>query len=239
MPVTLAEVLERIKNPENWVDRDAMVGLIRDNPSFRSFASGYTAEYHFLAYLHARGIHESYKTDDHDRKSKADRTFIHAGRRFTVQLKSFQTNTIREIEPGAFTATVQNDASDSREVLLPNGERLKTTCYVVGEYDILAVGLYGFTGEWNFAFKKNKELRHSTHRPYTAVQREYLLASSEPFAHPIPAQKSGWTTDLFALLSDPDLGEAHVVAESSNTETVVVQPPGTDATVVIQEPRPK
>lgn len=235
MPLTLAEVLKRIRDPELWVDRDAMVRLIQDNPSFRSFAYGYTAEHHFLAYLSALDIHESYKDDDHDRSSKADRTFIFGAKEFTVQLKSFQTHTIREIGEGQFSASIQNDASDSRPVELPNGDRLKTACYIVGQYHILAVTLYAFEDTWTFAFKKNKDLRRSTYRGYTEEQRRYLLATLEPFTYPIPAE-SGWTMNLLSLLDDPDLGRARVVATTPDREIVAVDTPETHERVIIEEP---
>ena len=56
-----------------------------------------------------------------------------------------------------YTGSVQCDASDNREVLLPNGRRVQTTNLVVGEFDILAMGLFAFRERWEFGFMLNRE----------------------------------------------------------------------------------
>src|SRR5882724_155601 len=165
-PITLDEVLLNIKEPLRWIDKEGLVDLVAANPSLRGFLYGYASEEQFARHLEKLGhVIEHFKEDDH-KKTKADRTFIFRGRRFTVQLKSLQTNSIKQIRPGVFIATVQNDASDRRRVLLPNSHYIETTCYVVGEYDILGVSLQPFVGDWQFAFKKNKDLKRTKSAKY-------------------------------------------------------------------------
>src|SRR5260370_13259078 len=109
--LTLAGVLENIQNPHKWIESEALVQLIKDNPSLRGMTYGYVAEAAFVKFIEKLGIKEHFKPDDH-KKTKSDRTFDLGGRRYTIQLKSLQTNSIREPEPGRLTPKVQKDTSD-------------------------------------------------------------------------------------------------------------------------------
>lgn len=229
MPLTLEEVLLNITDPAKWIDPDALMHLIAENPSLRGFTYGYVSEDEFVKYLLDLSIVDHYKDDDH-KKTKSDRTFVHGGMSYSVQLKSLQTKSIKELKTGTFQATVQNDASDRRRVKLGNGEEIETTCYVVGEYDILAVSLQPFTGKWEFAFKKNKDLRRSTNKKYTTEQQRYLLATTEIITYPLDS-RSGWATNLHSLLKDTDLGTVQQV----NNDTKIVTPPGTRRQVIIED----
>jgi hypothetical protein len=201
---SLPDVLENIKDPSRWIETAGLIRIMTDNPSLRGMTYGYVAEYAFSLYLDNLGIREHFKEDDH-KKTKSDRTFVHKGRRFTIQLKSLQTNTVQETSPGQFKAKVQNDASDRRKIKLPNGKVVETTCYQVGEYDILGVSLQPFAGDWEFAFKKNKDLKRSVSDKYSKTIRKYLLATTEDISFPL---SQDWTSDLLSLLDDPDLGQA-------------------------------
>ncbi len=185
------------------METDSLIQVMTNNPSLRGMTYGYVAEHEFSLYLDKLGIRDHFKEDDH-KKTKSDRTFAHRGRRFTIQLKSLQTNTIQETGPCQFKAKVQNDASDRRKIKLPNGKTVETTCYQVGEYDILGVSLQPFTGDWEFAFKKNKDLKGSTSGKYSKNVRKYLLATIEDISFPLPQD---WTSDLLSLLDDTDLGQ--------------------------------
>lgn len=202
------QVRENICDPMHWIDKDGLVDVLKANPSLRGMVYGYVAEVAFARHLEKLGIAEKdhFKPDDHKRKqAKSDRTLKYENKQYTVQLKSIQTNSLRQPRPGVFTATVQNDASDRRRLTLPDGTKVDVTNYVKGEYDVLAVSLQPFTGEWRFAFKKNKNLKMSTHRKYPDNVREYLLATSEPICWPLSPD---WTEDFFAIIADPDLGKS-------------------------------
>lgn len=201
-PNALEAVLGNIRDPRRWIQTESLVQRIIDNPSLRGMVYGYVAEAAFKAFLDNLGITKHFKPDDH-KKTKSDRTIDHNGRRYTVQLKSLQTNALREVEPGVFAGKVQNDASDKRKIQLPDGAFIETTCYKVGEYDVLGVSLQPFTGTWRFAFKKNKNLKRSNFRGYPAAVQQMLLATLEDIVFPL---SDDWTEDLFSLLDDPELG---------------------------------
>ena len=198
--MTLKDVLNNIKDPRQWVNLEALFYSIRDNPSLRGMLYGYVAESEFFKYLIDRGMGDFYKPDDH-KKTKSDCTLIYKGREFTIQLKSIQTNSLKEIHPGEFSAVVQNDASDKRKIKLPDGRSVKTTCYLVGEYDLLAVSLQPFLGDWKFAFKRNKDLRRSARNTFPKAIKDMLLASSEPITYPLT---NGWDDKLEQILDKFD-----------------------------------
>jgi hypothetical protein len=205
--VTLTEVLDNVQNPTRWATSEGLVEAIRTRPSLRGMTYGYIAELEFAKYLKEElGITDQTVDDDH-KKTKSDITFVFNGKTYTSQVKCLQTTLIKEVKPGFFSAVVQNDASDRRTVTLPNGERIQTTCYVAGEYDILVTTVQPFVGRWKFIFKKNKDLTRSTYRKYTLEQRSYLLATSEKVPYPNYAD-AGWSEDLLILLADPELGSS-------------------------------
>ena len=113
--LSLLQILANITDPHNWVDPEELVQIISQNPSLRGITYGYVAEVQFARSLEEGPlqIREHHKDDDH-KKTKSDRTFVYNGRKYTVQLKSLQTGSIQEVEPGRFKATIQNDASDRR-----------------------------------------------------------------------------------------------------------------------------
>jgi hypothetical protein len=221
-----------ITEPNRWVNPEHLLEVMRDNPSLRGFTYGYVAENEFVHWLKDREIeaHQHYKPDDH-KKTKSDRTLTYKGKAHTIQLKSMQTNSIRDAKEAdrkagiKFTATVQNDASDSRDVLLPNGHTVHTTCYKAGEYDVLCVSIQPFVGRWDFAFKRNGDLRRTTDPRYAGDDRQYLLATTERITWPL---SDGWTTELFSLLGDVEIKDIVVDAEpdvaSSEHTMALVEP---------------
>ena len=84
---------------------------------------------------------------------------------------------IKVEEGGRKTAETQVDGSDRREIVFPNGEKLTTTLLQRGEFDILAVNCFGFTGSWDYVFAKNSDLPSSTYAGYSEVARQSLLKS--------------------------------------------------------------
>jgi hypothetical protein len=70
-------------------------------------------------------------------------------------------------------------------VTLSDGSKLDTTCLLCGEFDLLAVNLFQFRQEWDFAFVLNRDLPRSRSKKYTEFQREQLLATSVRVTWPI------------------------------------------------------
>ncbi len=194
--LTLEGVRDNICDPHHWIENEVLMQLLKENPSLRGMTYGYVAEAAFVTFVEKLGIKEHFKPGDH-KKTKSDRTLNLGGRQYAIQLKSVQTNSIREVKPGHFTAKVQNDASDARRIKLPNGSTVITTCYLVGEYDVLGVSLQPFAGEWRFAFKKNKDLKRTTSKKYRPAAQKALLATLEDISFPLT---NDWTEDLLGLI---------------------------------------
>jgi hypothetical protein len=124
------------------------------------------------------------KPDDHNRKRKGDRVIIYKGKEFVIEVKSLQTNSIRRRDDRKWTGKAQCDGSDRRIVKFKDGSELNTTCLLCGEFDLLAINCFGFTGNWDFAFGRNRDLPRSTFAKYTPAQRRRLLASLVPVTWP-------------------------------------------------------
>ncbi len=176
---------------ERWqLTPEELTIIVDENPSLRGFMLGYIAEYKLRALLMAsQGVTNLEKPDDHARGKgkKNDLILTYKGRDFSFEVKSLQTNSIKILEDGTLFGKSQVDASDSREVTLPNGETLKTTCLVAGEFDILAINLFQFREQWDFAFVLNRDLPRSRWRKYTETQQQYLLATMVPVSFPLQA----------------------------------------------------
>jgi len=213
-PRNLEEVLKNIKDPSQWADYDALVQAMIEVPSLRGMVYGNVAEIEFATWLVENGVPmEDQERDDDHAKTKSDRTIVVEGRRYTIQMKSLQTNSIKESPDGlGYVGKLQCDASDRRVVRLTTGSEVQTTCYLAGEFDILAVGLHPFLGEWQFAFQLNSTLPRSTRhtkltKHLTDTELGELLKTLVDFQFPIP-EDSYWRTNLFDLLAEfPDLGE--------------------------------
>lgn len=195
----------RVQTIIDSIPPEDIAATIKKAPSLRGMFLGYVAEEMFekhvlqnYEFIQSEDIETH---DDHDRRlNKSDRTIRFQGRLYSVQLKSVQTNSIkRNLETGLLQADVQNDASDARTVHLPNGNSLITTCYVKGEYDILAVPLFPFTGSWNYAYKRNVDCRKTKSRKYSPEDAQHLLATTEVITWPLT---NDWRMDLPGLLDD-------------------------------------
>lgn len=193
------KVLDRIKEPTHWATAEVLLDALRNRPSLRGFTYGYVAEQKFLE--HVIQPNEEVKLlprDDDHKKTKSDCTILYREKQVTIQVKSMQTNSIK-LRDGIFHAVVQNDASDKRPIKLPHGKTVSTTCYKVGEYDLLAVALQPFRGDWSFAFKLNQDLRLTRSTKYPPKVQRQLLATTEPISYPLD---NNWTDDFARALRE-------------------------------------
>lgn len=206
MEVDINEVLSNIKDPHRWTDTEIVMQVLKETPSVRGMVYGNLAEVQFSKWLVTNGIPMSQQTRDDDHaRTKSDRTIVHEGKRYTIQVKSMQTDSIKMGKAGQLEAKIQCDGSDRRRVVLPNGHEVETTCYLAGEFMILATPLHAFTSEWSFAFRLNSTLAQTTYGRYAPADRQFLLKTLVPITWPL---QSPWTTDLFGLLEEePRLGE--------------------------------
>ena len=188
---------ERVPRIIDSVSPDELITAIKNAPSLRGMILGYIAEVKFESeVLLPHALTDDIRSfDDHNRaENKADRAFVYRGKRITVQLKSIQTNSIKwSFEHESLLADVQNDGSDRRPVLLPNGNTVVTTNYRIGDYDVLAVPLFPFTGNWDFAYKLNRDCRLTSSTKYALDDAKYLLSTVEKITYPL---LEDWTMDL-------------------------------------------
>lgn len=199
---------QRVLSMIDMLPPAALVQLVKEKPSLRGMVLGNLAELLFEQHVPrnypAIAAADIIGHDDHDRAvNKSDRTITFRGRKYTIQVKSVQTGSIkREVAVKRLCATVQNDGSDMRKVVFANGSDVTTTCYLRGQYDILAVPLFPFTGTDAFAYKKNEDCRLTQDGRYTDYQRRQLLATTEIITWPLAQD---WQTNLLMLLT-PEAG---------------------------------
>lgn len=138
---------------------------------------------------------------------------------------------------GKYRGQFQCDASDKRKVNFDDGSTLETTNLLVGEFHILAAGLFAFREKWDFAFALNRNLPRSANPAYTKYQRDHLLTSMMPITWPVPPP---YVTDIYDLL---DILVAEEEAKAAGkpipeTPTVVQLEPAKEVAVV-EEPQVK
>lgn len=185
---------------DRWdIIAEELTEIVASNPSMRGLMLGYIAEYKLREmWFEDERIENLTKYDDHDRKRTGDIAFFYKRVPIKVESKSLQTATIRKVDD-VYTGKFQCDASDRREVILPNGERLTTTCLVVGHFDILAVNRFEFEQKWRFVFARNRDLPRSKYRGYTSEQQQYLLATLMDVTWP---PQPPFVDDPFPLLDE-------------------------------------
>ncbi len=177
--------------------RDELNEIIAENPPVISVLSGFVTEYKFRKlWLGRRGISNVTRPLAADRATKCDFVFQYLDRQFSVEVKSLDRPKVQQ-EGDGWKGTFQCNASDSREVELPNGDKVVTNCLVVGQFDVLAVGLFSFGSQWRFAFARNDDLPRSRWKNYTEVQRKFLLPSSMRITWPL---QPPYSADLFGVL---------------------------------------
>lgn len=194
------DILERFE-----ITIEEFTDIVDNNPSLRGFILGYIGEAKAKKHILTNpNVSNVYKPDDHNRKSKGDLYINYKGKEFRIEVKSLQTNDVRQLDDDQWVGKYQCDASDSREIELPNGHTVKTTSLCVGEFDIVAVGLYQFGNTWRFAFAKNAELprskAHKATKKSSAISEEdanFLIKGTLPITWPLSAP---YTDDLFTLM---------------------------------------
>ena len=104
------------------------------------------------------------------------------------------------LEGGAdaqYKGVVQCDASDRREIVLPDGSKVTTTNLKVGEFDVLAMGLFAFRERRDFGSMLNRDLPRSSSKKYPPAVQQQLIKTSIPVAWPLPPN---CVSDPFILL---------------------------------------
>ena len=171
--------------------------LVISNPSLKGMIVGYIAEFQLKKYLKNNNMLSGFrKDDDHDRNKKGDLVITYKHKEFILESKSLQTNSIKK-EGDLFLGKFQCDASDKRQIYLQNEEVVNTTCLRFGEFDIIAVPLFGFTNKWDFAFALNSDLNPSKYKKYPTEIRKQLISSLQKITYPL---QKPYTHDIIELL---------------------------------------
>lgn len=219
---------DRVIKQFDEISAEELKQLVVTKPSLRGMVLGNISELlfdHHVAKAHPELL-DIRQHDDHDRAfNKSDRSIHHERRIYRIQVKSIQTGSICwRTDKSVLQASIQNDGSDRRDVKLPSGKTINTTCYRRGDYDVLAVPLYPFTGTIAFAYKLNRDCRSSTFSGYADDDRAQLLATTETITWPLnPAE---WRADLASMLDDSiglclDDEEADALSARSPSELLV------------------
>ena len=183
------------------ISSDDLINLVKRTPSCRGVLAGTIAELKFLEYVKRnKAFSDFYKPDDHNRaENKIDLRVSYKGHFITFQLKSIQTNSIKwDVSANRLVCDVRNDGSDKRPVTLPNGETIETTNYKFGDYDILVVPLFPFTGEWDFAFLLNSDCTPTSSPRYSTSISKYLIKTIERLTFPISEK---WTCNIMDAIN--------------------------------------
>lgn len=162
------------------------------NPSLMGMMKGYMAEEKLKTmYLEDYPrVENLFSPDDHDRDLKGDWRFDWDGEEhIIVEVKCLQSNYVesRKTPEGEtrWGGKYQCDASDSREIELEHGESVGTTLLEVGEFDILAVGIFEFGGNWEFVFAKNEDLPRTTYHDYPEEVQDRLIKGMHDIEYPL------------------------------------------------------
>lgn len=194
---------------EHWdATRREFNEVFNRNPSLMGMMKGYMAEEKLkTTYLedHPR-VENLFSPDDHDRDMKGDWRFDWDGEEhIVVEVKCLQSNYVerRETREGdiEYFGKYQCDASDSREIELEHGESVGTTLLEVGEFDVLAVGVFEFGEEWNFVFAKNEDLPRTSHHEYPDKVQERLIKGMHDIEYPI-TEDSIYSEDIWPLVEE-------------------------------------
>ena len=87
-------------------------------------------------------------------------------------------------ENAKYSGAFQCDASDKREIILDNGEKVSTTLLKVGEFDVIAAGIFSFRNKWEFGFALNEDLPRSDRY---GENSSHLIASLVNITYPLEA----------------------------------------------------
>lgn len=179
--------------------------IVDANPSLRGFILGYIGEAKAKKLIKENpSVSDIYKPDDHNRKSKGDLYIKYKGKEFRIEVKSLQTNDVQNLGGDNWVGKYQCDASDSREIGLPNGHVVKPPHYWLANLMLLQLAFINSAihGDLLLQKMKNSLVAKSVKATkksssISAEDANYLIKGTLPITWPL---KSPYTDDLFSLL---------------------------------------
>lgn len=117
-------------------------------------------------------------------------------RRKWIESEDFKVLWRKGPDGAQYKGGVQCDASDRREIIVA-GQKVNTTNLLIGEFDLLATGLFAFREKWDFGFILNRDLPRSTWKNYSEAVRNKLIKTMIPVSWPL---SENFVSDPFILL---------------------------------------
>jgi hypothetical protein len=99
-----------------------------------------------------------------------------------------------ERRASSYIGAFQCDASDKRDVTLDNGKVINTTLLKVGEFDVIAAGIFSFRNKWEYGFALNDDLPRST---MYGQDSSHLIASLVEITYPLKPPFTGDPIEVF------------------------------------------
>lgn len=199
---TRDNINEMVRN----MSHEDLVSLILGNPNLRGPVTGHAGEKFFKEFVVDVNpqFTEVFKPAENGEDCRVDLFFNYNNRRYKVQVKSISTRTIRSNGEGtAYECRVDAGYHRSIETVMANGHTIKSKCSLRGDYDILAISTYLFTGDLSsFVYMPNYLISQPTKRSGIPDEfRPLYMSTSEKLRFPL-IQGTKWTTDLSSLLDD-------------------------------------
>jgi hypothetical protein len=212
---------------------DEVDELVTENPSLQGMVLGYAAE---VKLRHSLLADERFtkvrQPNPHDRTDHGDFAFTYGGVDLSIEVKSLQTASVREA-PEGYRGRYQCDASDARTVTLPDGREISTTYLLVGEFDLLAVNLYAFLGDWVYGFAKNADLpRLKRSNKYPEDIWPFLLQGTSTITWPL---EPPYSENAFALLDELAAEKKAGVAPDVEAAGIQIEKPTPPAEIEFDE----
>lgn len=117
-------------------------------------------------------------------------------RRKWIESEPFKVLWRKGPDDAVYRGAVQCDASDRRTIAVA-GQQVTTTNLLVGEFDVLATGLFAFREKWDFGFILNRNLPRSTYAKYPEEVRNHLIKTMIPVTWPLA---ENFVSDPFTIL---------------------------------------
>jgi hypothetical protein len=173
-----------------------LMDMLDEQPSLRAIVLGYIARRKLrslLAQTFTGG--PVVRQDDHERKRRGTFTVLHGKKSVAIRCCSLQANSVK-----TKSATYQCDASDCRDLKLPSGRTIRTTCVLASTFDIVAVSTFTFDQKWQFAYAAANDLartKPTKRRKLSKTDAESLLSCSQRITFPV---EEPYTHDIFAIV---------------------------------------
>lgn len=204
-----------------WSDLEMSVDefnqIANDSQNFISTVVGYVSEKRLQELLLEEhpDVEGIWSPEDQNTDEKGDIGIEYKGGPIRIEVKSLQTRTIQHVDQESTQSTLSGEtdpqlewkakthikgSSDPREVEYEGVQDTTVALNVENPgFDILAVSLFFFDYDWEFAFIRPEDLSRSQKRGWPDEMREKFAVSKPKVTKP---PTGDWTEDLFGLMDE-------------------------------------